>query len=186
MSKLNCKELIGDVFIPLKRNYYLGRLAHGTPYFYPINFNSSILSFRKLILTPQEELDKYENPWIKESKRFKNLPIVRRAKDKIFKIFNQYYWVEIGWPIMISKTELGYKDKFNSPRFEWNPSFQIYFFKWQFSIFWKPPVKNEDLFWEMVLWYNYYSDKDINKAKETWGWIDYNTKQSTWNDNYLK
>lgn len=73
----------------------------------------------------------------------------------------------------------------NSPRYEWQPSFQIYFFKWQFCIFWNAPDGDNDLYYEMILWYLKYSNKDVNKAKETWGWINYNTKESTWNDKYL-
>jgi hypothetical protein len=37
----------------------------------------------------------------------------------------------------------------------------------------------------MILHYLYYADKDIKKAEKTWGWIDYDTKLSTWDKKYL-
>jgi len=36
------KELINSikgVFVSPKKNFYIGKLMYGTPYFYPINFN---------------------------------------------------------------------------------------------------------------------------------------------------
>ena len=41
------KEIKG-VFIPPKKSYYLGKLKHGTPYFYPMGFVSTIIYIRKL------------------------------------------------------------------------------------------------------------------------------------------
>jgi hypothetical protein len=123
----------------------------------------------------------YFNPWnfcgsiVKSKKQF--------DRCKHFKLFNKEF--SYGWPIMIVKYDLGWKDKYETPRFEWSPSFQIWFFKWQFCIWWIAPTKDSDNYWEMVLWYLNYSNKDINKARDTWGWTDYNTKLSTWNENCL-
>jgi len=165
----------------------LGKLAYGTPYFYPINFVSSIIKFRKLKLRDKQAYDTHivNNPWQKESYRFTNLPLARRAKDKIFKLFDTYFWVQIGWPISISYYGLGWKDKWETPRFEWPPSFQIYFFKWQFCIFWNAPNGDNDNYYEQILWYMHYSNKNISEAKNTWKWVNYNTKKSTWDDSYL-
>lgn len=150
------KNIKGVFKLPIKK-YYVGKLLYGTPYFYPWNFNKTILTIRK------------ERP--------------RFLRCKYFKLFD--YEISYGWPIKIVKYDLGWKDKFGSPRFEWNPAFQIFFFNWQFCMWWASPVDNEDTYWEMVLWYLFYSDKDINKAKSTWGWRDYHTKESTWKDEYL-
>jgi hypothetical protein len=176
---------IKNVFKLPKKTYYLGMLKYGTPYFYPINFNSHIINIRKLKLTPQEELDKITNEYEKKNKRFSNLPLVRRSKYWITQIFGTYYFIEIGWPIAIKNIQLGWKDKFKSPRFEWGPSFQIYFFNWQFCIRWESPDGDDDTYYEMILWYLNYCNKDLNKAEKTWGWADYKTKLSTWNNNYL-
>ena len=183
------KEIKG-VFKPPMKQYYIVKLRHGTPYFYPRNFNSTILSFRKVELSTPEELAKYPNDWIRNSNKFKGLPTVRRAKDTVFKFFNNYYWIEIGWPFMFHTTELGYKDKWNSPRYEWSPAFHILFFKWQFCIWWNAPKLSKnaidtDRYYEQILWYLYYSDKNIKKAKESWPWQTFDTKKSSWDDEFL-
>lgn len=182
------KEIKGTFKPPVKK-YYLGKLAHGTPYFWPMNYCPTIITFRKLEEKTQEEKENYNKqyPWLKigDYHKFKNLPMVRRAKDWIFKLFGSYYWVQIGWPISIRTNELGWKDKFNSPRFEWTPAFYIFFFKWQFVIHWVAPDGNNDRYYEMILNYIHYCDKDIEKTKSDWGWIDSRTKLSTWNEDYL-
>ena len=111
--------------------------------------------------------------------------MVRRAKDWIFKLFGNHYWLQIGWPISICRNELGWKDKFNSPRFEWTPAFYIFFFKWQFVIHWTAPDGDNDRYYEMILQYLKYHNKDIIATEKDWGWVDSTTKKSTWNKDYL-
>ena len=149
---------IKGVFKPPQKRYYLGKLAYGTPYFYPWNFNSTIFTIKK------------------NKAKF--------SRCSSFKLFN--YNISYGWPIYITWYGLGWKDKFDSPRYEWSPSFQIYFFKWQFCIFWEAPDGNSDKYYEQILWYLNYSNKNIEVAKNTWGWVDFKTKKSTWNDEYLE
>lgn len=146
-----------EPFIKPKKRYYIGRIRYGCPYFYPWNFNQTILTIRK------------KKP--------------EYLRCKYFKLFG--YYISYGWPVLVRKYRLGWKDKFESPRFEWAPSFQIYFFFWQFCIWWVAPDGDNDLYYEMWLWYDKYCDKDIVKAKDTWGWVDYDTKESTWDDKYI-
>jgi hypothetical protein len=150
------KEIKG-VFLPPKKTYYLGKTVYGIPYFYPWNFNSTILTIRK------------------EKPKF--------LRCKHFKLFG--YKVSYGSPIYIYWHGLGWKDKYNSPRFEWSPAFYMFFFKCQFVIHWVSPNKNNDTYYEMILWYLKYSDKDIKKAEETWGWQDCKTKESTWDNSLI-
>lgn len=182
------KEIF-KVFKPPKKRYYLGKIIHGSPYFQPRNFLSTIISFRKLILRTEEESKEYSEkyPYLKysEESKFSNLPLVRRNKEWIKKIFGTYWFIQVGFPIFVRRYDLGWKDKFESPRFEFLPSFQIYFFNWQFCIHWSAPDNNDGLYYEMILWWKYYSDKDIKKAEETWGWINTETNKSTWNKDYL-
>jgi GDPmannose 4,6-dehydratase len=84
-----------------------------------------------------------------------------------------------------ARTELGWKDKYDSPRFEWAPAFYIFFFHWQFVIHWHAPDGDDDRYWEMALWWKNYSDKNLHKARMTWPWRDSHTKRSTWNIKYL-
>jgi len=182
------KEIKNSPFKPLTKKWYFGKIVYGAPYMYPMGFVKSILSFRILKLTPQEELDKLSNPWQKEAKKYKNLPMVRRSWNKIFHVFGVPCWIALGTPISYSEVDLGWKDKFNTPRLEWGPRKCFYFFKWQICVFYQTPKtsRNEDNYWEMYLWWKYYSNEDLTKAKETWGWIDGNTKESTWDPSNLK
>jgi hypothetical protein len=148
---------IKGVFKLPKKNYYVGKLFYGAPYYYPWNFNKTILTVRK------------------------NRPKFLRCN--YFKLFG--YEISYGWPINIGWYSLGWKDKFNSPRVEWPPAFYIFFFNWQFVIHWGSPDGNNDQYYEQILWWLKYSNKDIVKAKESWCWVDSDTKKSTWNDNYL-
>ena len=183
------KEIKG-VFRPPIKKYYLGKINHGAPYFYPWNFNQTIISYRKLELRNDESKAKYikDRPWLekRDNYKFSNLPIVRRNKEKIIKIWGNYYFLQFGFPIVFKFVKLGWKTKYDSVRFEWNPQFHIFFFKWQFCIHWRAPVKNENTYWEMIIWYLYYSNKDIKLAEKTWPWRNLTTKVSTWDENSLQ
>lgn len=181
---------IKGVFVQPKKQYYFGKLAHGTPYFYPMNFSSSIIKIRELKFKPIEQITKYEKEYshlVKYNKTYKfaNIPMVRRTKDWIFKLFNNWYWVQIGWPIYIYWNKLGWKDKYETPRFEWCPAFYIFFFNIQFCIWWTAPDGNNDQYYEQILWWKNYCNKDIKLAETSWGWNNYYTKESTWNKKYL-
>lgn len=183
------KGIKGVFKSPIKQ-YYFGKILYHTPYFLPTDFNSNILFLRRLKLKSQEELTKsletypyYKNKL--EDIMFTNLPMVRRNKNWTFKLFSNWYHIQIGWPFAIGNLELGWKDKFNSPRAEWNPMFYIFFFHWQFCIHWTEPTseKYPDKYWEQILWYLCYSGKDIKKAEETWPWSC--EGKSTWSKKYL-
>ena len=175
---------IDKVFVKPKISFYLGKLHYGTPYFYPRNFNKNIISIHRLQKRTDEELLKV-NKYVNDKERIYKLPMVRRSKYWIIEIFRCAYFIAIGWPIKFVTINLGWKDKFGSPRYEWSPSFQIYFFHWQFCVFWNAPDGDNDLYYEMVIWYLNYSKKDIHVARNTWGWMNGEILESTWNDNYL-
>lgn len=188
------KSIRGTFLLP-KKTYYFGKIVYGTPYFHPMNFVPTIISFRKLKLRTQEELREYNERYYylkhKEEDKFSNMPIVRRSKNKIFKFLGGYYYITWGRPIAKTINQLGWKDKYETPRYEWSPGFYIHFFGLQFCIWWNAPklegekYPDNDTYYEMILWYLHYSGKDIKKAEETWGWINHDTKKSTWNKNYL-
>jgi len=183
------KEIKG-VFKPPVKKYYIGKIVHGTPYFNPWNFVPTIIKCRKLKLKTQEKITEYEERYphlVKYNKtyRFSNMPMVRRSKDWVFELFNNYYWLQIGWPIRITWHGLGWKDKYETPRYEWAPAFYIFFFNWQFCIHWVAPDGDNNQYYEQILWWRNYSDKDIVKAQTSWGWTDMKTKLSTWNKDYI-
>jgi len=186
--KLN-NEIKG-VFKQPKKRFYFGKIIYGTPYFNPLNFNSSIINIRKLKRRTPIEVSQYTEgkPWLENEPDtiFKNLPMVRRSKYWIVKLFGNDYYVKIGWPISVGYVSLRWKDKYGTPRFEREPMFYIFLFSYQFCIFWGSPIGEfSDKYYEQILWWKNYSDKDIDKARKSWGWVDGDTKVSTWSDKFL-
>lgn len=190
MTIKEINKVIKGVFKLPKRKWYFGVQRYGCPYFFPMHYMASIFRVRKLKLRTDAEYKEYCERWTYTKHRpealYKNLPMVRRSWNKILysTFLDQCFYVEWGWPIALHRGHLGWKDKYSTPRFEWAPSFHIFFFGLQLCCWWVPPGKDLDNYWEQVLWYIHYSDKDINKARETWGWQDMDGN-STWNDNYL-
>jgi hypothetical protein len=176
------KKKIKGVFKQPVRKYYIGKKKHGTPYYWPRNHVAWGLTFRKLKVKENREYK--EKPIFKYS----NFPKYARNKYKIVKLFGNHFYVGYGWPIKIVRTELGWKDKWGSARFEWNPAVHIFFFCWQFRILWTAPFGDkydDDDYWEQALWFIEYSDCNIEKARETWPWRKYDSEESTWNDDFL-
>jgi len=190
MTIKEMNKAIKGVFKLPKRKWYFGVQRHGTPYFFPVFYLSSIIRVRKLKLRTDAEYKEYCERWPyakhKPDALYKNLPMVRRSWNKILysTFLDQAFYVEWGWPIALHRGHLGWKMKHNSVRLEWSPNFHIFFFGLQFCIWWVSPVDDADSYWEQVLHFIISSDKDINKARETWPWRDMNGV-STWNDNYL-
>jgi len=89
-----------------------------------------------------------------------------RAYRNKFSIVPSFYTSKLMW-----------KDKFASPRCEIIPHFE---FQWLwFGLYgsW-----GDYHYWEQWLWTHKYCDGDIKRAKETWGWVDMETNESTWVD----
>ena len=93
---------------------------------------------------------------------------------------------------------VGWKTKWGTPRFEYNPymrftlfaKYTIYLvwsFRWNFGTPMEDRMDN-DQYWEQVLWCAYYCDMDLDKGRETWGWVTDKggVDVSTWDEKYLK
>ena len=89
----------------------------------------------------------------------------------------------------------GWKDKYNTPRFETNPHIYITLFGvfginiiWGFKYDINAPDEERydvDKYWEQALWCLYYCDGDLEKARETWPWRDMK-EESTWDEKYVR
>jgi len=98
--------------------------------------------------------------------------------------------------IQIISRDVGWKDKYDTPRFEYCPYIWIHIYKLNWVWYWGLPLHQnhrEDEYWEQALWYLYYTktisqglieQPDIQKAKESWPWQDMNGN-STWTDEFL-
>ena len=134
-------------------------------------------------------------------KTMKKLKGVFKPLKYYFKWNTNTDWFPMLWCskpayIHIMSVDVGWKDKFDSPRYEYPPAIWIHLFKLNLIWYWElPNEKYMDDYWEQALWYLYYSsynkekkgyDKlDINKAKKSWPWQDHKTKKSTWTDKFL-
>ena len=104
--------------------------------------------------------------------------------------------------IFIRCRDIGWKDKYETPRYEEPPHIWIHLFGLNLFWYWNLPKnllydpKKDyiDDYWEQALWYLYYYntysqgllDKpNIEKTKENWPWQDCETKKSSWNDKFL-
>jgi hypothetical protein len=132
---------------------------------------------------------------------FKPLKLYFRFTKDIYAPY-PVLWVSEPSYIQIMFHDVGWKDKYDTPRFEYHPYVWIHVYKWNFLWYWdfsksfKLANSKEyiDEYWEQALWYLYYYntysqgllDKpNIEKAKENWPWKDWETKKSSWNNKFL-
>ena len=71
---------------------------------------------------------------------------------------NKGYLKFVDKTIGFDVVRLGWKYKFDSIRFEWNPMFSFVFFGLQFCVFIAP--KNDRSYWESWIYYNEHTDKN--------------------------
>jgi len=152
------KDIKNSPFKNLITKIYFGKIKYATPYYIPRNHNPYIIKIRK-------ELPKFN-------------------RNNYFKLFN--YHVMYGSPIVFTKNDLGWKDKFNSPRFEWVPAKFIFIGPFQLVIRYTYDNSCLDEYFEQYLWYKEYCNENIIETKKTWPWINFKTKLSSWNDDFLK
>lgn len=97
----------------------------------------------------------------------------------------------------IKTSDVQWKDKYDTPRYEGPPFVWIHLYKWNLIWYWDLPLHNfikTEEYWEQALWYLYYyntisygelSKPNIKAAKESWPWQDGITKESSWTDEFL-
>ena len=108
------------------------------------------------------------------------------------------YWYPVLWCskpnyIHIRTCDVGWKDKWDTPRFESVPHIWIYLFGLNLVWYWEWSKDYDgEHYWEQVLWYLHYYDTysqglldspDINRARESWPWRGSDDK-STWNGDF--
>lgn len=119
------------------------------------------------------------NP-LKTASKIKN--VFKKPKLKIYigKVIqgfplSKYYHGKI---LTVWCNDICWKDKYDSPRFEFPPQVNIVFFrKWQIFLEWKSPIQEyngfwciEDCYWEAILWYLYYDKSPKEACELVSGW----------------
>ena len=133
-----------------KLKWYCGKIAIGTPYFFP----------RKWVKATPERAHQATLEHIKSTEEFneRNPQYTRRIKpyDEIFadKMKCSY---AVPKKIGFDFVRLGWKTKWDSYRHEWNPLISFVFFKWQIAVMMIPD--HDSHYWESWLYYTRETDK---------------------------
>ena len=142
-------------FKPLKLKWYCGKIAIGTPYFYPRRW---VKGTPKLI---HEAVIKH----IKNEESFneRNPDSARTIKsyDELYEQKKNYSYAvpkKIGFDFV----RLGWKTKWKMDdyRFEWSPLISFVFLKWQIAVTFQAP--HEYQYWEAWLYYTRQTDKKLS------------------------
>jgi hypothetical protein len=131
-------------FKPLRPKWYCGKIALGTPYFFP----------RKWVKATPKRAHEATLKYIKETEDFnKRNPEYARSVRPYDKIFADKMQCSYAVPkkIGFDFVSLGWKTKWNSYRFEWSPMISFVFFKWQIAVTFVAP--HLDHYWESWLYY---------------------------------
>ena len=154
-----------------KLKWYCGKIALGTPYFFP----------RKWVKATPERAHQATLDYIKSTEDFnkRNPEYTRKVRpyDEIFadKMKSSY---AVPKKIGFDFVRLGWKTKWRSDdyRFEWSPMISFVFFKWQIAVIFAAP--HLDHYWESWLYYTNETDKSApiadriaqcrKKAPQTW------------------
>lgn len=153
MNKLAFLKAFNSPFKRPKLKWYCGKIAIGTPYFYP----------RKWVnLTEQEIFNKAQESYNKlKIKDIKNvIPTIEHYKE-LYKGTQKAVPKKIGFDFV----SLGYKTKWTDTdyRYEYGPIFSFVFFGYQIALM--IGNKNPDNYWTSWLYYERNTDKTKSKAE---------------------
>jgi hypothetical protein len=146
IKDLDFLKAYASPFKPLKLKFYCGKIALGTPYFFP----------RKWVKpTPKMAVDAAMKE-ITRRKDWNNSNADSKFKHTI-PSFGEMYDEMLNRSFAVNKkigfdfVSLGWKTKYEDYRFEWSPRISFVFFKWQIAVTFVAP--HLDHYWESWLYY---------------------------------
>jgi hypothetical protein len=159
LQKFNWMKVYFSPFKPPMLKLYIGKVAIGTPYFYPrvwVKGNHKLI--HEGVLRRMDETKSF-NQRNQEYKR------KEKSYDELYEEMKTYSFAvpkKIGFDFV----DLGWKTKWEPTdyRFEWSPVWSFVFFKWQIAITFVPIEPHH--YWECWL---YYSRETKHIAKTTEG-----------------
>lgn len=151
---------------------YIGKVAIGTPYFFP----------RRFVKATPERAHKATEEYIKKEENYNKMnPNYARTIKSYDEIFKEKMKCSFSEPKIIGFdfVDLGWKTKWNDYRHEWNPMWSFVFFKWQIVLMFIP--ENDMHYFECWLYYSKETDKSksreerIKQAREKYSckWTTY-------------
>ena len=153
-------KALNSPFKPFKLKWYAGKVAYGTPYFFP----------RKWVKATPERAKKAALERIEEIKRY-NERNAQHGNPREIKPYEEYYQEFLRYQFAVPKkigfdfVSLGWKTKWRDDdfRFEWAPMWSFVFFKWQIVVIFQAPQPAP--YWESWLYYEKKTDKTKSKAE---------------------
>ena len=144
-------KALNSPFKPFKLKWYIGKIAIGTPYFFP----------RKWVDLNEKEIEvKAKEKYDKLNEEFKTKVTLEHYKQ-------QYKDTQKTTPKLIGFdfVGLGWKTKWSGTdyRFEYAPLISFVFFKWQIALMFIAP--EPDHYWTSWLYYEYNTNKSFSKRK---------------------
>ena len=142
-------------FKPILPKLYIGKVALGTPYFFP----------RRFVKATPERAHKATEEYIKKEENYNKMnPNYARTIKPYDEIFQEKMKCSFSEPKIIGFdfVSLGWKTKWNDYRHEWNPMWSFVFFKWQIALMFIP--ENDMHYWECWLYYS--KETDMSKSRE--------------------
>lgn len=141
-------------FKPLKLQFYCGKVALGTPYFFPRKWVKATpaLAIKAAVRNSREA-----RQWNK------NNPNYPRKEKSFRELYDESLTRLHAVPkkIGFDFVPLGWKTKWRSDdyRFEWSPMISFVFFKWQIAVTFVAPEMHH--YWECWLYYTRETDKSL-------------------------
>lgn len=162
LERLRWWKVLSSPLKPFTIKWYVGKIALGTPYFYP----------RKLVkATPElatkaalEEI-KWKERWNKSNPNSDFKHTVKPFDELYDEMMTRKHFVPL--KIGFDSCSLGWKTKWTSTdfRFEYGPMLTFVFFGYQIAAMVKPPTDWPGPYWEIWLCYEYATDKTKSKRE---------------------
>ena len=144
-------KALNSPFKPFKLKWYIGKIAIGTPYFFP----------RKWVDLNEKEIE------VKAQKKYDKLDEEFKTKVTLEHYKQQYKDTQKTTPKLIGFdfVGLGWKTKWSGTdyRFEYAPLISFVFFKWQIAVIFSAPEPHH--YWASWLYYEHNTDKSKSKRK---------------------
>ena len=154
-------NILNSPFMRPRVNIYVGRIAVGTPYFFP----------RRLVKPSAKQAEELAVEKIADAERFnernvnntyrRSVPTIEEARAEVMR-GRIFVPKRIGFDFV----GLGYKTKWSDTdyRFEWCPTWSFVFWKWQIAITFAGPKNNATSnYWESWLYYYYNTEGTVQE-----------------------
>ena len=154
MKKFEYLKVFNSPFKRPKLKWYFGKIAIGTPYFYPRRW---VKPTQQMLIDNAKQDIADRQQWNEANEKYGNtykvIPTIEELCEK-----KKNYKFPVPKKIGFDFVGLGYKTKWSDTdyRFEWGPLISFVFFKWQIAVMLKVP--HPEHYW--VCWLTYENDTD--------------------------